>query len=213
MFANIIQSLMAITLSPPLEPAPPPCTELAIVEAVPKLAELCAFDKTATGGIIAFEIFIILGWIASFFVLARFKDKIWQRYAIMAIGVFVFEFFTSPMWNNYKMGPWAYVYQDVSWILTIGWSALILSTVILVDHFFAKLPQTQRLTIYVIILTVLVLIFEAIVIGLGIRSYAPEVNEILVGIYIVNVPIEGFYYIPVFTILIISFLQILESGT
>jgi hypothetical protein len=176
-----------------------------MIEAYPHLAKSCAFDKAASGGIIAFELFIISGWIASFFVLARFKDKIWQRYALMAAGVFIFEFFTSPMWNNYKLGPWAYVYQDVSWILTIGWSALILSTVILVDHFFVRLRAWQRFGLYLGILTGLVFIFEAIVIGLGIRSYAPEVREILLGYSIANVPVEGFYYIPVFMALVISF--------
>jgi hypothetical protein len=199
-------SSMAITVSQPLAPPPaPPCAKLAIFEAHPKLSQLCAFDKTATGSIIAFEVFIIVGWIASFIILSKFKDKIWRHYAIMAIGVFIFEFFTSPMWNNYKMGQWAYVYQDVSWILTIGWSALILSTVIMVDHFLARLREWQRFALYLVILTVLVFILEAIVIGLGMRSYAPEVQAVLVDTFVFNVPIEGFYYIPVFMALVISF--------
>jgi hypothetical protein len=206
MFATIAQSLTTALPSEPLAPGlAPRCVELAIFEAQPNLARLCAFDKSATGGIIAFEIFIIAGWIASFFVLARFKDKIWQRYAIMAIGVFIFEFFTSPMWNNYKLGPWAYVYQDVSWILTVGWSALILSTVILVDHFLARLRTWQRFGLYLAVLTILVFIFEVIVVNLGVRSYAPEVQAILLGYFIFNVPVEGFYYIPVFMALVISF--------
>jgi hypothetical protein len=206
MYANIAQNVITTVQSQPLAPrAAPPCAELAIFEAYPKLSQLCAFDKTASGGIIAFEVFIILGWLASLFILPKFKDKIWQRYAIMAIGVFIFEFFTSPMWNNYHLGPWAYVYQDVSWILTIGWSALILSTVILVDHFLAQRREWQRFVFYLVALTILVFIFEAIVIGLGIRSYAPEVEAVLLGPRIVNVPIEGFYYIPVFTALVISF--------
>ncbi len=206
MLANITQSIIAVVNAPPLSPgAAPPCAGLAIFEAYPQLSQLCAFDKTATGGIIAFEAFIILGWVASLFILTRYTGKIWQRYGIMAIGVFVFEFFTSPMWNNHRMGPWAYVYQDVSWVLTLGWSALILSAVILVDYFLAHWRSWQRFLLYLAALTVLVFIFEAIVIGLGIRSYAPEVEAVLLGSRIVNVPVEGFYYIPVFMALVISF--------
>jgi len=204
MLINLFQNLMPkiLTTSPP--PAPP-CTELAIFQVHPNLLRTCAFDKTATPAIIAFEIFIVLGWIASIFVLAKFNDKIWQRYAIMAVGVFIFEFFTSPMWNNHNMGQWAYVYQDVSWVLTIGWSALILSTVIFVDHFLTRLKAWQRFLLYLAILTGLVFIFEAIVVTLGLRTYAPEVQEVLVGLSIFNVPVEGLYYIPVFMALVISF--------
>jgi hypothetical protein len=198
--------LPAFSVTPPsVPPASPPCAGWAIVETQPNLLRSCNFDKTATGGIIGFELFIIIGWIFSLFLLARFKDKIWQRYGIMAAGVFIFEFFTSPMWNNHKLGPWAYVYQDVSWILTLGWSALILSTVILVDHFLAGWREWQRFGLYLALLTGLVFIFEAIVIGLGIRHYAPEVGEVLSGYHLFNVPVEGLYYIPVFMALVISF--------
>ncbi|MBI1880259.1 MAG: hypothetical protein HYR94_18905, partial [Chloroflexi bacterium] len=118
---------------------------------------------------------------------------------------FIFELFTAPMWHNYHLGQWAYIYQDVSWILTIGWSTLILSTIILVDHFLTRLREWQRFALYLVSLTILVFIFEAIVIALGIRSYAPEVEAVLLGPHLVNVPIEGLYYIPVFTALVIGF--------
>jgi hypothetical protein len=183
---------------------------VAILRAYPKLIATCSFDKTATGGIIAFEVVVLLGWVASLFILPRFKDKIWRRYAIMALGVFVFEFFTSPMWNNYHMGPWAYVYQDVSWILTLGWSTLILSTIILVDYFWPRPPGGYRFILYLFLLTILGMLAEMVVVNLGLRSYAPEVRETFSGHYLFNVPIEGFYYIPVFTALVISFYKYLS---
>lgn len=191
-----------VALSPPFAP---PCSELAIVEKYPHLLANCAFDKTATGPIIAFEIFIILGTIATLFILSRLTDKIWQRYGIIAVGVLIFELFTAPMWNNHNMGPWAYLYQDVSWILTLGWSTLVLGVVVLVDTFLAKLRVWQRFVSYLVLLTLLVIFFEGIVVNLGIRSYAPEVQAAFLGPKLFGVNIEVLYYVPVFMGLVISF--------
>ena len=58
---------------------------------------------------------------------------------------------------------------------------------------------------YSLLITVAVFIAESTVLGLGIRTYSPEVLDTLVGYYIGNVPIEGLYYIPVFTSLAIAF--------
>ncbi|MCB0226953.1 MAG: hypothetical protein KDI02_24865, partial [Anaerolineae bacterium] len=53
-------------------PFAPPCSDLAIFQKYPHLLNSCAFDKTATGPIIAFEIFIILGTIVALLILRRF---------------------------------------------------------------------------------------------------------------------------------------------
>ncbi|MEX0616427.1 MAG: hypothetical protein WD231_01275 [Candidatus Woykebacteria bacterium] len=163
------------------------------------------FDKTPTLSILFFEIFIILGTIIILFLLSRIKDKIPQRYFLVAAGVLIFEIFTAPMWNNFKLGWWAYVYRDVSWILTVGWSTMILTAVILVDKFFSKYIEWQRFIVYLLLITVAVFIAESSVVGLGIRAYSPEVLDTLVGYFIINVPIEALYYIPVFTSLVIAF--------
>jgi hypothetical protein len=52
---------------------------------------------------------------------------------------------------------------------------------------------------------VLVLIFEAIVVQLGIRSYAPETLEAALGTLPFGVPVGTVYYVPVFMALVISF--------
>lgn len=206
MFINITGNLIAPAAAPLFTPAyAPPCAKLGIFGASPHLINTCAFDKTATGPIITFEVFIIIGTAVALWLLSKLTDKVWQRYLIVALGVFIFEFFTSPMWNNYKLGQWAYVYQDVSWILTLGWSTLILLVVTLVDKYFAARREWQRFILYLIGLTVIVLFTEAIVVNLGIRSYAPEVRAVLWGPTIFNVPIEVFYYVPVFMALVISF--------
>ena len=168
---------------------------------------LGGFDRTPTVGIIGFEIFVILATAVALTILARHKDRILRRFWILAIGVLIFEVFTAPMWNNYKMGFWAYLYRDVSWILTLGWTAMILSTVVVVDLAMPRVKEWQRFVSYLMVLTVLVVAFERIVVGLGIRSYSPEVMNVVEGSYIpiLEVPYHLFYYVPIFLSLVIGF--------
>lgn len=171
----------------------------------------CTFDKSPTIPIIIFEIMVLVGTGIAVFFLGRIKDKILPRFLIMAIGVLIFELFTAPMWHNYRLGGWAYVYLDVSWILTVGWTALILTVTLLVDRILAEWKAWKRFLIYLSILTLAVTILETIVVNLGIRSYAPEVLADMAGIFIFGVPIiEVFYYTPVFTGLAIGFYKYWE---
>ncbi len=168
----------------------------------------CNFDKRPTLSIVLFELVILAGAAFTVFILPKIKDipdQVWLRFLVMAVGVFIFELFTAPMWNNQRMGWWAYVYHDVSWILTLGWTSLILGVVLLVEKFLASWKEWQRFPVYLAILMLLIVPLEILVVNLGIRSYAPEVLETVDGISIGRVPIEILYYIPVFTGLIVCF--------
>ena len=170
------------------------------------------FDKTPSAGIVGFEIFVILGTVIALTILSSFKDRIIRRFWIVALGVLIFEIFTAPMWNNYNMGIWAYLYRDVSWILTFGWTTMILSTIIVIDLLLPRVKEWQRFVSYLAVLTALVVIFERIVVAIGIRSYSPEVMEVLEGSYIpfLAVPYHLFYYVPVFMSLVIGFYKYLS---
>ncbi|MCW6037031.1 hypothetical protein K4A83_12245 [Spirulina subsalsa FACHB-351] len=170
------------------------------------LAAACSFTKTATLPIIIFEVIVILGFIASVWFISRIEKQWWQQFLTMAVGVLLFELFTAPMWNNHHMGEWAYIYDDVSWILLLCWTALILTIVTVVDRFLSEWKASKRFLVYLGVLIVAVTILEAIVVNIGIRSYAPEVLRDMVNIFILGVPIvEVFYYTPVFTGLVIAF--------
>lgn len=163
------------------------------------------FDKTPTLPIIIFEAFIILFTIIAIAVLSRREKRILLRFFVISLGIFIFEFFTAPMWNNYKMGAWAYIFQDISWILTIGWASLILCTTVFVDKIFSKLQEWKRFGLYLIILTIVVVILESVVVKLGIRSYSPETMEVAIGYFASGAPVGVLYYAPVFLALVIGF--------
>ncbi len=172
----------------------------------------CSFDRTPTVAIILFEIFVVTITIILLILFSKTTKKILLRYGIMALGVIIFEFFTRPMWNNLHMGKWAYLYRDVSWILTLGWSTLILTFILLIDSYLPKAKEIKKFSIYLIVLTIITVLFESLVIQIGIRSYSPEVLDVINNkfIPILNVPIQIFYYVPVFIGLIIGFYKYLN---
>ncbi|MCM0592120.1 MAG: hypothetical protein KA716_18710 [Gloeotrichia echinulata DEX184] len=120
----------------------------------------CSFDKTPTVPIVIFELFVVAVFAGSLLFLSKIKDRIWLRFAIMAVGVLIFELFTAPMWNNHKMGQWAYLYHDVSWVLTIGWTSLIMMVVLLVDRLLPTVKEWKRFFLYLVILTFTIIWLE-----------------------------------------------------
>ena len=179
--------------------------EKGFMEAAAEYVAEHAAEKVATVPILCFDLFVIGAAIAVFLLLSRFSNKLWLRAIVMAVGVLLFELFTAPMWINEHLGRWAYIYNDLSWILTLGWTVLILGVVILVDHWLSDWSEPKRFAAYLGILLVLVTIAEMVVVGIGIRRYAPEVLATVSGTYILGVPIEILYYVPVFTALVIAF--------
>ena len=175
--------------------------EKGLLEAIAQRAA----ERVATWPILIFDLTVIAAAIAAFVVLKRFTTKLWLRAVVMAVGVFLFELFTSPMWHNEHLGRFAYVYCDVSWILTLGWTTLILGVVILVDRWLIRWSEPKRFAAYMGILLAVVTIAEMVVVALGIRKYAPEVLGVVSGITIRGVPVEILYYVPVFTGLVIAF--------
>ena len=163
------------------------------------------FDRSPTVPILCFEIVVLAAVALFFYVFGRSTPRLWAKFLVMAAGVLVFEIFTSPMWNNYRMGVWAYVYRDVSWILTVGWSTLILTVVLSVDRWLSGWREARKFGVYLAILLVCVFVAEIIVVQIGLRSYAPEILDRVHLIAGLGVPWEMAYYVPVFCGLAIGF--------
>ena len=179
--------------------------ELGFMEAAREFAAEGAAQRAATMPTLVFDLFVIFAAVAVFLLLRNITNKLWTRVAVMATGVLLFEMFTAPMWNNYHLGRWAYFYLDLSWVLTLGWTTMILGVVVLVDRWFRGWSEWRRFAVYLGILLVLVTLAEALVVAIGIRSYAPEVLAAVSGVTMLGVPVEILYYVPVFTALVIAF--------
>jgi hypothetical protein len=165
----------------------------------------CFVDKSlSTCGAVA-DTTILLFVIAVFFVLSRAYPNWKTRAALMFSGVFIFELFTSPMWINPHFGFFAYAHRDVTYVLTLGWTALFLGVLFIFERYCTLHGERMQFAASILLITILGFIAEITLVAGDLREYAPEVKERLVGIFLFGVPIEAFYYIPVFSSLVLGF--------
>ncbi len=171
----------------------------------PLIGSSCAVDRTTTPAVIAFELAGLVLLLAALWWLRRLRDRLPMRLALMAIGVLSFELFTAPMWNNAHLGRWAYLYRDVSWVLTLGWSVLFLVVVELVDRLLPRWRALPRFAVDLALLTLITVPLEILLVAIGVRSYSPEVHAAAVGGFMAGVPLAIPYYVPVFAALVLGF--------
>jgi hypothetical protein len=176
------------------------------------------FNAWPTPGIFIFEVAIVVAaFLAYRFLSARF-ERVGRHMALIAIGVFALEFFTAPMWDNRNLGFWAYIYRDVSWILTLAWTTMIALTVYVVDTVIGVRTAWRRFALSIVLLTPATLLFESVTVALGIRAYAPETLAAAgsLRIPILEIPAAGLFYVPVFMALVLSFYRhwqpVIEPG-
>lgn len=82
---------------------------------------------------------------------------------------------------------------------------MILSVVLLVDTFFKQMADKKKFFLYIFGMSLVGFVAEVAVVNMGLRAYSPEVLNTLWGARIFGVPVEAFYYIPVFSALVIGF--------
>ncbi|MFM7549513.1 MAG: hypothetical protein ACKO8I_11730 [Cyanobacteriota bacterium] len=57
----------------------------------PLLLTTCGFDKTATAPVLAFQALVLAATAAGLWGVSRFRERTGLRYALMALGVLIFE--------------------------------------------------------------------------------------------------------------------------
>jgi len=148
-------------------------------------------------------IFIFL--VISYYLYYQDKKYLWVIFATI-IGIFMFEYITQALWLNLGLSKWTYIYLDVNWVITLGWASIILGSKIVIEKLFPKISEAKHFVYHLILTCIVGLFAELLVRFLGIREYTPVVLDRLVGIYIFGlVPIEAFYYIPTFMLLVLAF--------
>jgi hypothetical protein len=159
-----------------------------------------------------FEVGVILLTILVLAVLRKSNPKILRRFWLTFIGVFLFEYFTQPLWINQNLQPWAYLYLDVSWIITLCWTNLILLSMASIESLFPKLSEGKKFASLMALVTIAGLYLEWLFLRLNIRVYPDAVQQIInatpriAGV----VPLIEILYIPTFIGLIIGFIKYWE---
>ncbi|MBU0628435.1 MAG: hypothetical protein KKC75_04545 [Nanoarchaeota archaeon] len=130
-----------------------------------------------------------------------------RKIIILFLGVLLFEIMSEPMWRNFKLNSWAYLYHDVSWIITLGWVNIFLASMLLIDNLFEKMPEKKKFWLYLLFITVITTPIEVILLQTGIRGYDAVLTATMRGIMIpfTQAPIEIVFVIPMMAALIIPF--------
>ena len=177
------------------------------------------FSDNPTPEIVVFELAVIVAFVLTYRFLDARVENAGRHLALIAIGMFLIEFFTGPMWHNQHLGFWAYVYSDVSWILTLGWAVLISLSVYLVENVLKVRTAVWRWVGFLLVMTPVTVVCDGLVKALGIRTYSPETLAAAgpETIPILDVPLAGLYYVPVVMTLVWTFykhwLPIFEPST
>ena len=127
-------------------------------------------------------------------------------YLRTCIAVLLFEILTQPMWTNVFPNAWAYLFKDVSWVLTLGWTNIIVTSTLIADNWDGGI-EARNFILTVALASLLGLVQEGLLVGWGVRQYA----EVLVHEHFrlgylpgTQLPVEALYYVPVFLTLVIG---------
>jgi len=155
---------------------------------------------------VSYELTVIALAVVSLFILSIFDKKVLRNFIIIFVGVLLLQYFTQALWLTVGLAKWSYLYQGVNWVITIGRTTMVVISIALIDFIFSKSSERARFGLYFIPIIITGIIGEAISSGRGIIQYHPKLLESFSGIKIIgSVPIEAFYYIPFFMLLVISF--------
>ncbi|HJW21285.1 MAG TPA: hypothetical protein VJ506_02535 [Candidatus Limnocylindrales bacterium] len=160
-----------------------------------------------TPEVIVFEIAVFAAAFLTYRFLAARIEHAGRHLVLIGIGMFLIEFFTGPMWGNHHLGFWAYVYSDVSWVLTLAWTVIISLSIYLVENVLRVRAALWRWLGFLLVITPVTVLGDALVKALGIRTYAPETIAAAgpATIPILDVPLAGLYYVPVVMTLVWAF--------
>ena len=158
--------------------------------------------------------FEIVMWILLIGVLwygvSHYRFFLWRFFAL-AFWVFCFEWLTWALWNNAHLGNYAYIHNDVSWVLTLTWSICIFIAKFSYDkgiQYKTLLKEFLIVTLGSSVLMSFVLMFLR---DIGVFSYSSALLPLVQnGVLIFGRPLEAIVYIPVFVFTVYSFYKYWE---
>ena len=129
------------------------------------------FDKAATPEIIFLEVAIALFFIGSVLFLRRTQKHVFLKWAVGFVIFYFFQLFTASMFSTERLGPWAYIYINSSWITSLAYGTYVLWADFLANKKFPKY-SIRNFLLASGIATVLTLLSELVMIKLGIRVFS-----------------------------------------
>ncbi|MEK7591851.1 MAG: hypothetical protein AAB508_00485 [Patescibacteria group bacterium] len=177
------------------------CAKIPKCSNIPGVSQI---DKTLTPMSTGFIAVVIIFFVLNMLYLRKNFADFLKRFFIMSTGVILFQLFTAPMWNIHHLGMFGYIYMDVSWVITLFWSTLLLLITTQIDQKLKNTKEHQRFIIYIPPILILGIVFEILLSTLRIRYFAPEIISTSFGM-VGSLPMEILFYLPVFAGIVISF--------
>ena len=159
-------------------------------------------------GIFIIELIPLALIIALFFVMKRMGyTHVGKKISTMTIAVLLFMIMSEPMYRNYGLDSWAYIYRDVPWTIVLGLASIFLISIIFVDKFWKKLPEKRKFWRYLAVSTIISVPVEGILLRTGLRGYSPILTDTFSGIStpLTQLPIEVVLAFPIIAALVIGF--------
>ena len=169
------------------------------------------FSPELTNTAILFEVSvgILLVWVISYGY-THYKFFLWRFFAL-AFGVFCFEWLTGSMWNIAHLWNYAYIHNDISWVMTLAWSGVIFSVKFLYDAFIKDKNLFKEFSFVVMIGSIISGIIVILLKDSWIFGYSKTMQEMLTtASMIFGRPLESFLYIPIFIFTVYSFYKYWE---
>ena len=154
-----------------------------------------------------FEILVLLVTLILLLYLQSKNKNSWKVFLITAIGVLLFEYFTQALWFNQNLENWAYLYLDISWVLTLLWTNVILFSIFTIENLNPRVSEIKKFFMSIGIITIFVVVIEWILIRTNIRGYPQVILDLyeslprLFGI----VPLKELIYVIAFMSLVVAF--------
>jgi len=154
-----------------------------------------------------FELTVIIITLALLWFLSSKNKNSWKVYLITAVGVLLFEYYTQALWFNQNLEKWAYLYLDVSWIMTLLWTNVILLSIFIIESWRPKYSEVKKFFMSIGLITIFVMAIEWVLIRTNIRGYPQVILDMyeslprLFGI----VPLKELIYVFAFMSLVVAF--------
>tara|TARA_Y100000034_G_scaffold136768_1_gene215592 strand:+ start:26186 stop:26761 length:576 start_codon:yes stop_codon:yes gene_type:complete len=164
--------------------------------------------------ILIFEIIMILLFIGIILYLFKIKHKKTLRNLLITlIGVILFELMIEPMVINTGFSSWTYYYNDMSFVITLGWVLIVGISISLIDFTFPKLSEFKKFWLYLCTIDAIALPIEILLVQTGMRFYS---QSLIASSYGANIPftilpLEVAFAIPMFFALVIGFTKYWEK--
>ena len=169
------------------------------------------FSRELTPSVMNFEIvmwILLLGVL--WYGISQYRFFLWRFFALV-LWVFCFEWLTWALWNNSHLWVYAYIHNDVSWVLTLTWATFIFIVKFAYDKYTQHKTVMKEFFTVVLGSSALIATVLAILKEIDVFSYSSATLPLIQkSILIFWRPLEAVIYIPVFIFTVYAFYKYWE---